>query len=238
MIADPRDLRFERVAGWIALGGVAIGALSGLLFLLGLADVVGRVGILRLVEHQSLLLSAGPGSAELLRWAYLTDMLGYYLLWVPLIVALEPRVAASLGSQTARLARISGLLYVALGSLGAVLLATLVPDLVRESAGRGPDVVSGQLVVDGIQRGVWQTLDALTAGTWIILTGEAFRRSGHRLLGWVGIGSGGFSILLALGWFIEATVMVFVGLVFLLPALLWVAGAAMVLIRAGRVPHP
>ena len=237
MIDQPAATRrFERTAGRIALAGVAIGAVSGLLFVLALVDVVGRVGILHLVEHQSLLLSAGPGAAELLRWAYLTDMLGYYLLWVPLIVALEPRVAASLGAQTARLATISGLLYVALGSLGAVLLATLVPDLL--TAGAAEPAGASRILVEGVHRGIWQTLDALTAGTWIILTGEAFRRSGHRLLGWVGIGSGGFSILLALGWFIEAPVVVFVGLVFLLPALLWVAGAAVVLLRTDRAPHP
>jgi hypothetical protein len=228
-----QDRRFDRAAAWAAFVGIGFGALSGLLLLLATLDVVGRVGILDLIEQQSLLIDAGPGAAELLRWGYLADMLGYYLLLVPLMLALEPRVAAALGRSAARLATVAGLFYVALGSLGAVLLATLTPDLLRAaSSGGDTEALAFRLLIEGVHRGVWQTLDAITAGTWIILCGVAFLRTGHRLLGWGGIASGCFSLVLSLGWFLEEPVLVLVGLVFLVPVLLWIAGVARELLRS------
>ena len=227
--------RFERVGARTALVGVALGAVSGLLLWLAVDDVIARVGILELVEDQSLVVQAGPGAAELFRWGYLADMLGYYLLWLPLVLALEGRIAASLGSGPARLATISGVLYIGIGALGAVLLATLIPDLLRAAARTGTEAGTASLLartlVQAVHRGVWQTLDAVTAGTWIILAGVAFRRSGKPGLGWTGILTGCFSFLLAIGWFIDAPGVVLVGLVFLLPSLLWIGGVSRELLR-------
>lgn len=240
--AAAQQRRFERAAGWTAFAGIAFGGLSGLLLLLASVDVVGHVGILALVEDQSLLIEAGADAAGLLRWGYLADMLGYYLLLVPLMVALEPRTAASVGRGAARLATIAGLFYVALGSLGAVLLATLTPDLIRAASAGGAEAGTAafafRTLIEGVHRGIWQTLDALTAGTWIIISGAAFLRTGHRLLGWGGIGSGAFSIVLAFGWFIESPVVVLIGLAFLLPVLLWIAGVARELLKTAPPDEP
>lgn len=227
MTASPSERSFQRAAGVTALVGVGFGLLSGALLLVPTAEVAGQIGILALIEDQGRILDSG--AASFLRWGYLADMLGFYLLWLPLIVAVHPRVSAALGPQAARLASICGVLYVALGSLGAALLGTLLPGLMETA-----DVTSylvAETLVEAVHRGVWQTLDAITGGVWLILCGEAFRRSGHPVLGWGGIASGCVSLLLALGWLLQVPLLVLIGLGFLAPVVLWIAGVARELLQ-------
>ena len=228
---------FRRAAAWTAILAAGVGSLSGVLLLLASAEVIGRVGILEFVERQSLLLQAGPSKAELLRWAYLTDLLGYYLLLLPFIIALEGRTAPAVGRGAARLATVCGVLYVGIGSTGAVLLATLGPELLRAAGSDGGTAAAMfQALFEGVHRGLWQTVDPILVGVWLLISGVAYRRLGKPVLGWGGMVFGAAGLVAAFGWFIDSPVVVLAGLSVLLAVVVWIVAAALDLLRSGREP--
>ena len=74
-------------------------------------------------------LTTVPASrAGLIRWGALTDMLGFYLLPVPMTLHLGHRYDAGRDALMA-VATAAGGLYAAIGSIGAVIVATVVPPL-------------------------------------------------------------------------------------------------------------
>jgi hypothetical protein len=109
---------FRRIAGVSALVAVLVGGLSGVLFL-----VAGEFRLDSLLDPVRLL-GVGSSRAQLLRWGALTDMLGYYLLLVPLVVCvgseLRPR-----GGPIVDLFTVAGVLYAGIGATAAVVLVLL-----------------------------------------------------------------------------------------------------------------
>jgi hypothetical protein len=90
-----------------------ISVVTALLFVVAVWDLVPDLG-LDLVNHPGLAIRIGPDDAGLLRWAYLADMVGYYLLLVPVILALRVED----GSPAGDIGAVSGLAYVVLGGRG------------------------------------------------------------------------------------------------------------------------
>jgi hypothetical protein len=185
---------FRRIAGASALLAVLVGGLSGVLFL-----AAGRFGPDALVDPMRLL-ETGASRAQLLRWGALTDMLGYYLLLIPLFVCvgseLRPR-----GGPIVDLLTIAGVLYAAIGATAAVVLAETGPVLLRAYHQADPSARDGialafRMLTDAVYKGAWQTLEVLPLAVWAAGTGVLLwgRR---RLLGGIGVTLGVLGLLSA-----------------------------------------
>jgi hypothetical protein len=182
-LGDP-EAPFRRLAGGAALVATVIGAISGFLFLAA-ADF--RLdGILE--PHR--LVQRGAQAAELLRYAALTDMLGYYLFLVPLFVAVG-RDLGRYGRGMGTLITVSGVMYATIGSIGAVVLGHVGARLLQSvgQAGSESAVEAFIVLVDAVVRGMWQTLEIIPAGAWALGSGMLLRRH-RRGLGTLGIAVG------------------------------------------------
>ena len=150
-------------------------AIASLLLMLGLGTVSGVLFLLAFqfrVEwfvDPAELVSAGPTSAELLRWGAITDLFSYYLptavvayvLWT----VLRPR-----GPALGDLSTLAALGYVIAGGIGASALAMVGPMLMYEHARPGADQAAVELAFavlsEVVFRAVWQFLDAFLLAIW------------------------------------------------------------------------
>jgi hypothetical protein len=141
------------------------------------------------------ILPGGASSAALLRWGAFGDALYSYLLLVPLALFLHRRLRPN-GAWLADLGAVAGLAYIFVGGAGAVILAIAGSSLVDAYA-KAPltEQPAIALLFDVLRRivflALWQLIDAITLGTWILSTGllllhERFATS--RLLVVLGLG--------------------------------------------------
>ena len=151
---------------------VSLGLASDLLFVAALQFRVDWF------EDPALLVAGGASSAELLKWAALTDLFSYYL---PTTV-----VAIALWSVFRRrdpilpfAAILSALGYVIAGSIGAASLSMAGPVLIREYAASGVDraaiATAFGVVIQIVFRAIWQLVDGVLIATWMIGVGFLIR---------------------------------------------------------------
>ena len=120
-------------------------------------------------------LGRGPETAVLWRWGFLGDMLYSYVLLVPLALFLHRRLRER-RPWLADLGLAGALAYIFIGGAAAAVLAHAGSSLIEayEAAAqsdREAILSSFRLMRDALVFGVWQTLDALTAGTWVMSVG-------------------------------------------------------------------
>ncbi len=174
----------RRAAGWSAIAASAIGLATGALLMAAAWPLLDEFGLLDLVNEPGLLVRVGPDRAELLRWGYLADMLGFYLLLAPMMLALRRELAPPGRRAELDLATAAGLAYVLIGAMGAVTLAVVSPPLITSAAeGDAAAVTTFTTFTEAVQHGLWQTLEAIPLGLWLLVTGLAMRRSGAPALG-------------------------------------------------------
>lgn len=151
-------------------------AIAALLVFLGLGSVAGVLFLaafqfrLEWFADPSAMVAAGPGSAELLRWAAVADLFSYYLATtvVAYVVwtALRP-----LAPALADLTTLGALGYVLAGGAAATALAFVGPRLMHEYAtGEDPAAVAVAfgVLAEVVFGAIWQFLDAwLLAGWWL-----------------------------------------------------------------------
>jgi hypothetical protein len=105
----------------------------------------------------------------LLRASMLADMAGFYLLLLPLAVAIWSHFGPDWGPW-AVLATSAGIGYLLFGAAGAAILAAsaglLLPP--RSTAG-GQELYLA--LVEAVGRGIWATMNPFLAGTWWVLMG-------------------------------------------------------------------
>lgn len=183
----PSERALLRTAAISTLVAVATGAVSGVLFL-----AAGDFRTETLLEPRQLL-DAGPSTASLLRWGALTDMFGYYLLFVPLFLAVGAELRRTRGPLV-DLFTVGALMYVVIGSLAAVVLATAAPPLLEAHQEAGPEAGRGlalafTTLVDSVYKGAWQTLQVIPLAVWLIGTGVFLGRR-RRSLGAIGVAAG------------------------------------------------
>jgi preprotein translocase subunit Sss1 len=123
--------------------------------------------------HPDAILGRDGGIASAWRIAAIVDMVSY-LLFAPAVVYLHGRflaIASEPATQAwaARLVAASGLGFVLVGAIGAVLMASVGPPLL-EIAQTEPDAVRIGFValVDAIAIGLWGTLELLLLGGWLV----------------------------------------------------------------------
>ena len=128
-----------------------------------------------LFGHPQAILGRGPDAAQLFRWAYLADMFWSYLLLVPLALFLHRRLRDR-RPWLADLGLAAGLAYIFVGGAGAAILATAGSSLIQAYSTAAPAdqhaiATSFAMVRDIVYFALWQTLDAITLGTWVFSVG-------------------------------------------------------------------
>ncbi len=125
-------------------------------------------------------ISAGPLSAELLRWASVLDLIGYYLATGVLAYALW-RVLRPRDPVLADLSTLAAIGYTVAGGTAAAVLAMIGPMLMEQhtnASGVDQTTVEMQfaLLFEGVWRSVWQLFDGILLGAWWLGIGLLLRR--------------------------------------------------------------
>ena len=123
---------------------------------------------------------AGAASAELLRWASVLDLIGYYLATAVLAYVLwqwlRPR-----NRLIADLSALAAVGYVLAGGIGAAVLAMIGPMLMlqySEAATSERIVIAAQFgtLIEMVWRAIWQLLDGILVAAWWLGIGLLVRR--------------------------------------------------------------
>ena len=173
-----------RLGGWSVVAGAIIGLVSGYLLLAAV-----RFDLAALASPATLL-DGDSSTPGLLRWGALTDMFGYYLLFVPFFVAVGAMLRPRAG-QLADLFTLGGVIYSVVGAFAAAVLAIAGSDLLElhaasSGATRDAAAVGFRVVSVAVYYGVWQTLEIIPLGFWAGGTGMLIWRS-RPWVGGVGI---------------------------------------------------
>ena len=130
------------------------------------------------------LLHQGATAARLWHWAMVLDILGYYLLIVPVILLLRSWLRAK-SPNWIDLAALCLLAYCGIGAIGGAILATAIPPLIRGYATAGPQRVVVETVfsgyADAVYRGMWNLLEEFLAGVGWLAMGVVLRSEDRRL---------------------------------------------------------
>lgn len=172
------NLHFQRMAAWTTI-------IAGLLQIAVI--VTGSAGVR---DFSTAMTDPGAisnfSSPNLLRWSMIFDMLGWYLMMTPLVLVLRNWLQPK-SPNLVLLSTVCGLFYILIGAIGAALLSVAAPYLISEyaqaTAARREilDIVFRALW-NGVQTGLWITLEPIPAGIWLVITGLLLR-SERRVLG-------------------------------------------------------
>jgi hypothetical protein len=125
------------------------------------------------------IVDGGAGAAALFHWGAIGDMLYSYVLLVPLALylhgLLRPRKP-----WLADLGTLGALAYIVVGASGAVMLASAGASLIEAYAtAAAPDQfaisTSFHALANLVFFGLWQTLDPIGLGTWLLSVGWLIR---------------------------------------------------------------
>jgi hypothetical protein len=111
-------------------------------------------------------------SIRLLRWSMLADMAGFYLLLLPLAVAVWHTFSRSWGAW-ATFGTVAGTGYLLCGAAGAAVLAAATRLLKPEQAGDEGRALYRALV-ESVALGLWATMNPFLAGVWWLTMGAMF----------------------------------------------------------------
>jgi hypothetical protein len=129
--------------------------------------------------HPEVALERGPDAAVLWRLGFLGDMLYSYLLLLPLAFFMHRRLRGR-RPWLADLGLAGALAYIFIGGAAAAILAQAGSSLIEAYHAAAPSdrhaiLNDFHLLRDAFVFGVWQTLDGLTAGTWVLSVGWLLR---------------------------------------------------------------
>ena len=180
------DSSFQRWVGSLAI-------LAGILALLSL--VIGLAGVeydFEVFSDTSSLIAAGATAANFIKWSYWLNMLGNYLLLIPLALFLYGWLTAVKPAH-AQLYTAGGLLYMALGAAGSAILAAAWPFLIEQFAAAGAAmqeflIVEFQVVNAIAEEGLHGVIQNLAGAVWFLGIGSLLRTK------WRGLGIGAMVI--------------------------------------------
>lgn len=203
MVSSPTDLdSLRRLALYSSLLAIAIAVPANVVFFtsFGWDFKAGFYG------DPAAILGRAADAASLLRWGVIGDVFYGYLLWVPMALFLHRRLRPR-KPWLADLGTVAAFAYIFVGAAGAAMMATAGSALVEQyfyalPQDRAAIATSFDLLRNVVFFGLWQTLDPITAGTWVASVGWLLiteRRWLGRLLILVAIGLFGLSLLTMLG---------------------------------------
>ena len=181
----------------------------------------------------------GETSGNIMKWSWLSDMLGYYLLTVPVIFLLYFWLKEK-NPYWMGIFSFCGIAYVLAGSLGAAMLAKTWPTLMSGYAtAEGASNELYDLVfantTEMVYGGMWGYFEFLLAGVWWLGVGFAMKAE-KKVLGIVTIILGIFAIVATIGEIIEIDMVAFAGLmVYLLLAPIWALWLGFSLIKGKEI---
>jgi len=126
------------------------------------------------------MISAGSRGAGLLRWAMIFDVFGSYLLLTPLAlhlwVWLRPKSPNHVTLYT-----LCGLAYILIGSMGAIVLSAVLPQLMNEyvqasATQRDTLQVVFDSLLNAVFLGLWNPLEVFLLSIWLIGLGPLIQR--------------------------------------------------------------
>jgi len=125
------------------------------------------------------ILDGGSSAAALLHWGAIGDMFYSYLLLLPIALYLHALLRPR-NPWLADLGTAGALAYIFVGGAAAAILATVGPSLIDSYAAAAPSdrlafATSFDVLRNLVFFGVWQTLDPITAGTWLLSVGWLIR---------------------------------------------------------------
>ena len=133
----------------------------------------------------TLILASGGTSAELLRWASVLDLFGYYLATAVLAYVLWRQLRPR-NPLIADLSTMAAVGYALAGGVGAAVLAMVAPMLMHnytDATAAGQALIAAQFatVLEVVWRAIWQFLDAILLAAWWLGIGWLFRQDHLRL---------------------------------------------------------
>lgn len=170
----------QKTIGIITIAS-GIGALACLL-----AGVIGVNYNLDAFSNPLLMLSIPQVGLQAIKWFMIFDMLGYYLLLLPVIYLLHDWLSDK--TPWYRLITFSGSAYVLIGAIGAAILAVVWPHIIAAYPGAPPGmqtILQANFTAfnDMVNGGLWNLLETLFAGTWWLWTGILFYQRGFKKMG-------------------------------------------------------
>ena len=210
---------FRRTVGWLTIISAPFAYAN--FVLTGIAGANGSQQVTDLYDYFGL----GANAGNLMKWSWLADLLGYYLLLVPAAFLLHYWLKKEnpywMGVFT-----FNGLAYLLAGSIGAVILAKTWPTLMggyASSEGISREIyrVVFTNTTEMVYGGIWGFLEFLLAGIWWLGVGFTMGTE-RKALGIVTIVLGLFAIITALGEIFGFVYVALIGLaIYLLLAPIW-----------------
>jgi hypothetical protein len=220
--------RFQKLAAW-----------SGIV--LTVATVLNVVTLFASVDNDTKtlfsdptpLLLIGSAGANWFHWSMAFDLFGY-LSFAP-IALLGYNWFRAKGRNVVLLYSICGFLYSVIGSIGAISLGVVVSTLARSY----PTATSSQqeamhviinVFYSMIVRGLWNPLEILLLGVWLLGIGS-FLRSERNALGVLTLIIGGFALIDAVGWILQVELIFRVGVFGISLLIVWGAWLGISVLR-------
>lgn len=184
-------------------------------------------------------ITAGPEAGRLMKWSWLADLLGYYLLLVPAVFLLHHWLKVK-NPYWMSVFTFCGLAYIFSGSAGAAILAKVWPTLISGYAGAAEPVKEMYRIIfinstEMVYGGIWGYLEFLLAGIWWIGIGIAMKPE-RRSLGIVTVILGLFTLIAFAGEVAGLKIIALTGLmVYLFLAPVWAFCLGVSLVRRSDI---
>jgi len=224
---------FRKLAGWLAILSAPFAYVN--FALTGIASGGDSQNLSNIYNF----INVGEKAGNLMKWSWLSDFLGYYLLLVPaaflLHYWLKKRNPYWMGIFT-----FCGLTYIFCGSVGAVILAKIWPTLITgytNSSGVTKEIYGIVFTnsTEMVYGGMWSYLEFLLAGIWWIGVGFTLKQE-SRILGTVTIILGLFTLAAVVGEIFTLSYVTFSGfMVYLLLAPAWAGWLGITLLRKQNI---
>ncbi len=220
---------FRKTAGWLAVISVPFAFAN-----FTLTGIAGE-GSSQEMSDLYFYITAGADAGYLMKWSWLADMLGYYLLLVPAAFLLHHWLKVK-NPYWMGIISFCGLAYIFSGAIGAAILARVWPTLISGYAAADESVQEIYRIVftnstEMVYGGIWGYLEFLLAGVWWIGIGFTMR-SQRKTLSIVTIILGVFTLMSFAGEVFEFKNVALIGLlVYLILAPVWAFWLGLSLIR-------
>jgi hypothetical protein len=173
--------------------------LSGIISLLCL--IFGVIGLnyhFEAFNNPAIMLTLPGANAEASRWSMICDMIGYYMLLVPVIYYLHDWMKDK--TPWSHVITFCGLAYVLIGTIGASILAIVYPQTLKAYGDATPEMKqiiksNFEFVNTMVYGGMWNLLEVLFAGIWWLFIGSLLFKTGNKAIGIVTILLGCFTML-------------------------------------------
>lgn len=210
---------FRKIAGWLAILSVFFA--YGNFALTGIA----ASGKTQDLSGLNYFIHVGEQAGNLMKWSWLSDMIGYYLLLIPVSLLLyywlKNKNPYWMGVFT-----FCGLAYIFAGSSGAAMLAKTWPALISgftNSSGTSQEIYKliFENTTEMVYGGLWGYFEFLLAGVWWLGIGFTIKTE-RKALGIATIILGVFTLLAVVGEFFSISYVAMTGMmVYLLFAPIW-----------------